>query len=222
MLKHFFIVFVLLTAFFLYYADVSAQSVVWDEKSKSWVSTATAPAPATTPTPTPTPQPQTTTTAPTVIQTVPTTAPAASVDLGTLAAVLTPIVGAISAFFVKNRKDMEKKDDEVEQKSKQFIEQVMGRIYPLLQQNTVIANQTAKQDVKIKEISDLIFKVMGEEANKIQGMPEIKQENMLKDMVMSQISAQQYQHQVNQVPTPKTNAQPSMVWDDIKKEWVSK
>ena len=99
-------------------------SMVWDDASKSWIS-----APAATPTITTTPTPQTqqqqqfipqqqqqTPQPQTIIQPQPVTAGQSTVDLGTLATVITPILAGIAGMFVKNRKDMEKKDEETKTK----------------------------------------------------------------------------------------------------------
>lgn len=214
MLKSFFTAISFLFLFFIIVVTSTAygQSVVWDENTKSWVSTATAP------TPQPQQQVQTTqpqTPAPTVIQTVPTTAPNSAVDLGTLATVVTPIIGAIAGIFIKNKKDMEKKDEQVKQTTIDMIQQA---VMPTLKQITPVAEQTAKQDIKLKEFGELIYKIMGEEANKISGMPEIQQQKLLEDAVRSKILAEQTYKQNNN----NTSSTPSMVWDDIKKEWVSK
>jgi hypothetical protein len=191
---------------------------------------------ATTPTPTNPPQtttsqqpPQTqipattTTTTPppaTIIQTVPTTAATGTVDLGTLMTVLTPILAGIAGMFLKNRKDMDKKDKEVEQKTTGTIDQIIQQIYPLLQQNAQVANVTAKQEVKINEVTNLLYKVMGEEkANEIQGLPEIQQVNLLKDAIKTQILAEHYQQQLEQIP--KTINTTTQTQPKVKKSTIT-
>jgi hypothetical protein len=143
---------------------------------------------------------------PTIIQTVPTTAPSATVDLGTLMTVLTPILAGIAGMFFKNRKDMDKKDKEVEQKTTSTIDQIVQSIIPMLQQNVKVAKVTANQEVKINEVSNLLYKVMGEKANEIQGLPEIQQVNLLKDAIKSQIIAEQCQENLKNVKTTKPTA----------------
>src|SRR5215216_2943477 len=105
----------------------------------------------------------------TYVQPIPTNAGGSSVDLGTLMTILTPVLGGIAGLFIKNRKDMEKSDKQVEQTTKQQIDQVLQKIYPALQQNAAVANQTAKQDVKLNEVTNLLYKIMGDKANEIQG-----------------------------------------------------
>jgi hypothetical protein len=187
-------------------------SMVWDEKSKSWVSTP-APAAATTPTPTQTPQIQTQ-----LPQQPPTTyiqqpqpalvTPAQStVDLGTLMTVITPILAGIAGIFVKNRKDMEKKTEETKADT---IKTIQEAIAPHLKQITPVAEQTAKQDVKIQQLAEEMYKLMAEKANEIHDKPEIQQQKLIEDSVRSKMIAEQ------------TKTTPSMQWDDVKKEWVSK
>lgn len=194
------------------------------------------PAPAATPPPPP---------AATIIQTVPTTAVSSSVDLGTLATTVTPIIAAIAGIWIKIQKDMKKKDEESVQKTASLIDTM---IVPALQQNAAVFNQTAKQEVKINQMANLVYKVMGEKANEIEGLPEIQQVNLIKDEVTAQIMAQQYQQQVNQAaqitnqvatttptaankiankpaappPVAAATAAPSIVWDEVTKSWVSK
>lgn len=197
----------------LQYVDVNAQSVVWDEASKSWIS---APAPTTTPTPTApqtqqqfipqtqqTPQPQT------IIQPQPVTAAQSTVDLGTLMTVITPILAGIAGVFVKNRKDMEKKTEETKQDT---IKTIQEAITPHLKQIAPVAEQTAKQDVKISQIAEELYKMMAEKANEIHDKPEIQQQKLIEDTVRSKMIAEQ----------TKTTTVPSLQWDDVKKEWVSK
>src|SRR5688572_18923482 len=136
----------------------------------------------------------TTVPAATIIQQVPVPAASGSVDLATLLGVLTPIIAGVAGMFVKQQKDMKKNDQNVEQKSTGIIEQF---ILPLLKQNSTAVNQTAKQDVKLNEVANLLYKVMGEQkANEITGLPEIQQVNLLKDQIRSEIMAEQYQQQL--------------------------
>jgi len=137
----------------------------------------------------------------TYVQPVPTNAGGSSVDLGTLMTILTPVLGGIAGLFIKNRKDMEKSDKQVEQTTKQQIDQVLQKIYPALQQNAAVANQTAKQDVKLNEVTNLLYKIMGDKANEIQGLPEIQQVNLLRDAIQSEMIAKQYQQQLQNIPT---------------------
>lgn len=186
-------------------------SMVWDEATKSWVS---APAPVVTPTPTQTqqtPQPQVQQLPPqqpqTIIQPQPVTAAQSTVDLGTLMTVITPILAGIAGIFVKNRKDMEKKTEETKVET---IKTIQEAITPHLKQITPVAEQTAKQDVKIQQLAEEMYKFMAEKANEIHDKPEIKQQTLIEDAVKSKIIAEQ------------TKTAPSMQWDDVKKEWVSK
>jgi hypothetical protein len=180
-------------------------SMVWDDVKKEWVST---PAPTTPTLTTQTPQiqtqlpPQTQT----YIQQPQTVVPAgqSTVDLGTLATIITPILAGIAGMFMKNRKDMEKKDEET-------IKTIQQAITPHLKQITPVAEQTAKQDVKIQQLAEEMYKLMADKANEIQGKPEIKQQTLIEDSVKSKMIAEQ-----TKVATP------SMQWDDVKKEWVSK
>jgi hypothetical protein len=183
-------------------------SMVWDEKSKSWVST---PAAATTPAPTPQIQTQLPQQQPTqtYIQTQPVTAAQSNVDLGTLMTVITPILAGIAGIFVKNRKDMEKKTEETKNET---IKTIQEAIAPHLKQITPVAEQTAKQDVKIQQLAEEMYKLMAEKANEIHDKPEIKQQTLIEDAVKSKMIAEQ----------TKTITTPSMQWDDVKKEWVSK
>lgn len=198
--------FIVFFSLLIFLQPVLAQSVVWDEKTKSWVST-TATAPAPTPQPQPQQQPAP---APTVIQTVPTSAPNAAVDLGTLATVITPIIGGIAAIFMKNKKDMEKKDEQVKEETIKAIEQA---ILPKLKQITPVAEQTAKQSVQLNQLAEELYKVMAEKANDIHDKPEIQQQKLIEDAVRSRIVAEQ---------TKQQSGIGSMFWDDVKKEWVSK
>jgi gas vesicle protein len=191
-------------------------SVVWDEASKTWVSAAT-------PAPQPVQPPQQQYIPPTIQQpttttTIPITTSNATVDLGTLAGIITPIIGAIAGIFLKTKKDMEKKDEEVKQSTVNMIEQA---IIPKLQQIVPVAQQTAKQDTKINDIANLLYSIMGEKANEITNMPEIQQQKLLEDSIRSKIIAEQISKE-NKPQTTKTSTGPSLVWDEVKKEWVSK
>src|SRR5687767_8620494 len=96
-------------------------SMVWDEKTKSWVST---PAPTTPPPTSTTTQPQQT---PPIVyqQPLPVTPAQSTVDFGTLATIITPLIAAIAGIFVKNRKDMEKKNEETKEETIKAIEAVI-------------------------------------------------------------------------------------------------
>jgi hypothetical protein len=218
MLTHIFIILFLLVILLIPSTTTLAQqaSMVWDEKTKTWISTPTAPA-----TPTITtqqPQPQTTTIPPQqTVTTIPVTAGASTVDLGTLMTVITPILAGIAGIFVKNRKDMEKKDEEVNKKvektaeevKKQTIEEIKSAILPTLKQITPVAEATAKQDVKINQLAEELYKLMAEKANEIHDKPEIQQQKLIEDAVRSKIVAEQ-------------TKEPSMKWDDKTKSWISK
>ena len=95
---------------------------------------------------------------------IPVPAGQATVDLGTLATVITPLVAAIAGIFVKNRRDMEKKDDETKQDTIKAIQEVMA---PKLKQITPVAEQTAKQSVQLNQLAAELYKVMAEKANDI-------------------------------------------------------
>lgn len=190
-------------------------SMVWDEASKSWVS-----APATTPT-TPTittttptiattpQQPQQVYQQPTTTTTIPVVTPAQStVDLGTLVTVVTPIIAGLAGIFVKNRKDMEKKDEEVKQDT---IKAIQEAIAPKIKQITPVAEQTAKQSVQLNQLAEELYKMMADKANDIHDKPEIQQQNLIEDAVRSKMIAEQTKQQ-----------QPSMQWDEKTKSWVSK
>jgi hypothetical protein len=186
-------------------------SMVWDETSKSWVSTPTAPA---TPTIT-TPQPQqqqpqiiqqpTTTTVPTAAVVTPAQS---TVDLGTLMTVITPILAGIAGVFVKNRKDMEKKTEETKSETIKAIE---AAIVPKLKQITPVAEQTAKQSVQLNQLAEELYKMMAEKADTIHDKPEIQQQTLIEDAVKSKIIAEQTKQE-----------QPSMTWDEKTKSWISK
>lgn len=183
--------------------QVEQPSVIWDENTKSWVSAPATASVTATPTTSTTPAP-----APaTIIQTVPTPAPAAVVDLTTLTAVITPIIAAISGIFIKNRKDMEKNDEKTKEETIKAIEEA---IIPKLKQIVPVAEQTAKQDVKINQLAEELYKIMADKANEIHDKPEIQQQKLLEDAVRSKMIAEQ------------TKTAGSMYWDDVKKEWVSK
>jgi hypothetical protein len=179
-------------------------SMVWDETSKSWVSTPTAPA---TPTIT-TPQPQQQQQPQIIQQAVPAVTPAQStVDLGTLMTVITPILAGIAGVFVKNRKDMEKKTEEAKAETIKAIEQA---IVPKLKQITPVAEQTAKQSVQLNQLAEELYKLMAEKANDIHDKPEIQQQHLIEDAVRSKMIAEQ------------TKEMPSMQWDEKTKSWISK
>jgi hypothetical protein len=178
-------------------------SMVWDETSKSWVSTPTAPATPTITTPQQQQQPQ-------IIQqpTIPAVTPAQStVDLGTLMTVITPILAGIAGIFIKNRKDMEKKTEETKSETIKAIE---AAIVPKLKQITPVAEQTAKQSVQLNQLAEELYKLMAEKADTIHDKPEIQQQHLIEDVVKSKIIAEQ------------TKDQPSMTWDEKTKSWVSK
>src|SRR5688572_3693263 len=127
---------IVLVVFVLFPHSIYAQSVVWDNKTQSWVSQQ--PVIVQQPTQPQAPIlpaiPQTQQQLPqTVIQTVPTTPAGSSVDLGTLLTVITPILGGIAGIFFKQQKDMKKNDQQVEQKTTGIIENM---ILPLLKQNS--------------------------------------------------------------------------------------
>ena len=231
MLEHIIIVvFFLLSLLSLQIA--TAQSVVWDEATKSWIS---APAPAPTPAPPPpTPPTQIPQTPqqqfqqqynpPVFQQPTTVTSSNATLDIGTLAGILTPILAGIAGVFIKNRRDMEKKSKEVNQTTLDMIEQ---SIIPKIQQIIPVAEQTAQQDVKINDIANLIYKLMGEKANEIVDMPGIKQQQLLEDAIRSKITAEQIAKENKKPPpavtvVPAKQAKSSLVWDDATKEWVSK
>ena len=176
-------------------------SMVWDEASKSWVSAPT--------TATPQQQQPQTFVQPQLQQqqAVPIVTPAQStVDLGTLMTVITPILAGIAGIFVKNRKDMEKKTEETKAETIKAIEQA---ILPKLKQIAPVAEQTAKQDVKISMLAEELYKIMAEKSNEIHDKPEIQQQRLIEDTVKSKMIAEQ-------------TKQSTMVWDDVKKEWVSR
>jgi gas vesicle protein len=221
MLEHIIIVFLIVIGGGVLETAIAQQqttqpSVVWDEASKTWVSAAT-------PAPPPVQPPQQQYIPPTIQQpttttTIPITTSNATVDLGTLAGIITPIIGAIAGIFLKTKKDMEKKDEEVKQSTVNMIEQA---IIPKLQQIVPVAQQTAKQDTKINDIANLLYSIMGEKANEITNMPEIQQQKLLEDSIRSKIIAEQISKE-NKPQTTKTSTGPSLVWDEVKKEWVSK
>ena len=184
-------------------------SMVWDEATKSWVST---PAPTVTPpTPTTTTQPQTQIPQTYVQQpqqaaVIPVTAGASTVDLGTLATIITPILAGIAGMFVKNRKDMEKSKEEVKAET---IKEIQQALEPKIKQITPVAEQTAKQDVKIAQLAEEMYKIMAEKANEIHDKPEIQQTKLIEDTVKSKMIAEQ-------------SKEGSMVWDDKTNSWISK
>src|SRR5215212_10944230 len=187
-------------------ATAQQASMVWDEASKSWVS---APAPATTPTPTTTiPQQQL---PQTIIQQqpIPVVAGQSTVDLGTLATVITPILAGIAGIFLKTRKDMEKKDEDVKKDTVNAINQALE---PKLKQITPVAEQTAKQSVQLNQLAEELYKIMAEKANDIKDKPEIQQQKLLEDQIRSKIIAEQ----------AKESSSASMVWDETTKSWISK
>jgi hypothetical protein len=180
-------------------------SMVWDEASKSWVS---APATPTTPTVPQQQIPQTVYQQPLQQQQVPVVTPGQStVDLGTLMTVITPILAGIAGIFVKNRKDMEKKDEEVKADT---IKTIQEAIAPKIKQITPVAEQTAKQDVKISQLAEELYKMMAEKSNDIHDKPEIQQQKLIEDTVRSKMIAEQ------------TKDSASMQWDEKTKSWISK
>jgi len=200
---------------------VTAQqaSMVWDEASKSWISAPAAPAATPTPTTTPTvPQPQQPQQLPppqTIIQQqppIPVVAGQSTVDLGTLATVITPILAGIAGIFLKTRKDMEKKDEEVQKNTVSAINQALE---PKLKQITPVAEQTAKQSVQLNQLAEELYKIMAEKANDIKDKPEIQQQKLLEDQIRSKIIAEQAKE-------ASSSSAPSMVWDEKTKSWISK
>jgi hypothetical protein len=194
-------------------------SVVWDEASKSWVSQATTAPPTA---PTTQPQQQQYNPPTTVFQQQPTTIPTtavttsnATVDLGTLATVITPIIAGIAGIFVKQKKDMEKKDEEVKQETIKAIEQA---IIPKLKQIVPVAEQTAKQDVKINLLAEELYKIMAEKANDIHDKPEIQQQKLIEDVVRSKMIAEQ----TKETSSSSSSSSSSIQWDEKTKSWVSK
>jgi hypothetical protein len=202
MSRHIIIFIIFFLALLVPHADVLAQqaSMVWDEATKSWISTPTITTTA--------PQPQQVQQPTTYIQQQPVTAGQSTVDLGTLMTIITPILAGIAGIFVKNRKDMEKKTEETKQET---IKTIQEAISPYLKQITPVAEQTAKQSVQLNQLADELYKVMADKANEIHDKPEIKQQTLIEDAVKSKMIAEQ-----TKTPTP------SMQWDDVKKEWVSK
>jgi hypothetical protein len=179
-------------------------SMVWDETSKSWIST---PAP-TTPPPTSTTQQQQTPPPTTItIPTTPVATGSTTVDLGTLITVITPILAGIGGLFFKNQKDMDKKDEEVKQETIKAIEQA---IIPKLKQIIPVAEQTAKQDVKISMLAEELYKIMADKANEIHDKPEIQQNRLIEDAAKSKIIAEQ------------AKDSSSTFWDEKSKSWVSR
>jgi hypothetical protein len=180
-------------------------SMVWDESSKSWVSTPTAPATPTITTPQPQQQPQ-------IIQqpAIPAavTPAQSTVDLGTLMTVITPILAGIAGVFVKNRKDMEKKTEETKAETIKAIE---AAIVPKLKQITPVAEQTAKQSVQLNQLAEELYKLMAEKANDIHDKPEIQQQHLIEDAVRSKMIAEQTKQET-----------PTMTWDETTKSWISK
>jgi hypothetical protein len=177
-------------------------SMVWDEATKSWVSTPTTPA-----APPQQPQQQQPPTTTYIQPPQPVTAGNATVDLGTLVTVITPILAAIGGIFVKNRKDMEKKDEEVKKETIKAIEEA---IIPKLKQIVPLADQTAKQDVKISMLAEELYKIMAEKSNEIHDKPEIQQLNLIQDTVKSKMIAEQ------------AKDSSFTVWDEKTKSWISK
>lgn len=178
-------------------------SITWDENTKSWISTPT-PKP-----PTPPLAVQPTPTQTVIQQPVPVvTAGQSTVDLGTLATVITPILAGIAGIFIKNRKDMEKKDEEVKQETIKAIE---AAIIPKLKQITPVAEQTAKQSVQLNSLAEELYKVMADKANEIHDKPEIQQQKLIEDVVRSKMIAEQAKQ-----------SESSITWDENTKSWVSK
>lgn len=177
-------------------------SMVWDEKTKSWVSTPTT---ATSP-PTPPATPPPTTVIQPAAAAAATTSSTATVDLQTLAGVVTPIIAGIITAFIKNRKDMEKKNEEVKTETIKAIE---SALLPKIKQIVPIADATAKQDVKISQLAEELYKIMADKANEIHDKPEIQQLKLAEDVAKSQLIAQQ-------------TKEPTMVWDEKSKSWISK
>lgn len=213
-----YILFIILAALMLFNVIqiVLAQSVVWDEKTKSWISTsAAAPTAPTTTTPQPQQIPQTQIPPQTFVQTVPTVTPGAStVDMGTLMTIITPILAGISGMFIKNRKDIEKSKEEIEKSKeevkKDTIKAIEQAIELKLKQIIPVAEQTAKQDVKINQLAIELYKLMADKADQIQDKPEIQQKKLMEDVVKSQVVAE------------KVKEASSVVWDENTKSWVSK
>ena len=181
-------------------------SMMWDEKTKTWIST---PAAATATAPPPVQQPATPTAAPPTVvqQSIPVTTGSTTVDLGTLVTVITPIIAGIAGVFVKNRKDMEKKDEEVKAETIKAIEEA---IIPKLKQIVPIAEQSAKQDVKISQLAEELYKIMADKANDIHDKPEIQQLRLVEDAAKSKIVAEQ------------AKDSSFTVWDEKTKSWISK
>ena len=181
-------------------------SMIWDETTKSWVSTPTPPPVVATPPV----QPQLQTQQfqqPAQIANIPVTTGGSTVDFGTLITVITPLIAGITGIFIKNKRDMEKN---LKEEKEDTIKSIEATILPKLKQITPVAEQTAKQDVKISQIADELYKMMAEKANDIQGKPEIQQQKLLEDTIRSKIIAEQSK----ETSTP--------VWDEKTKSWISK
>ena len=198
-------------------------SVVWDEKTQSWISTPASP---------PAPNVQTVPSQPSTMQTqiqpqqtpttyVQPTPPASSpVDLGTMMTVIGPMFAAFTAWLAKKQSDDKKDRARIENEAKEndakiredTLKEIKAAILPSMKHIVPVAEQTAQLDEKINQLAEAFYELLPDKANEIHDKPAIKKENLIKDTVKSKMIAEQ----------AKNGTNGSIVWDDVKKEWISK
>jgi hypothetical protein len=179
------------------------------------------------------------------MQTAAQTATTAPIDINTLITSLAALGGVGYAILKTMSEKMKKSKNESIREAGSMI---LTNILPLLEQNKKFVDNTANQDVKIDQITTALYDYMGEDANKITGLEEIKKRKVIIDAAVSAVEKQQYEDKLKQVedlkiklgliqaptatttttttapaPTaPTAQQQPSIVWDEVTKSWVSK
>jgi hypothetical protein len=178
--------------------------------------------------------------------TAPAIAQSAPIDINTLITSLAALGGVGYAILKTLSSKMEKSKNESIRNAGSMI---LTNILPLLEQNKKFVDNTANQDVKIDQITTALYDYMGEDANKITGLEEIKKRKVIIDAAVSAVEKQQYEEKLKQVedlkiklgliqaptttttttptatstaPAPATTQQPSIVWDEATKSWISK
>jgi hypothetical protein len=174
--------------------------------------------------------------------TTPAIAASAPVDINTLVAALVPLGGLAYAVMKILKDKMKKSESESIKNTANMIETY---ILPALQQNSKFVEKTQVQDVKIEQLASALYDFMGKSANNIHDKPDIKQKKLIEDAAIAKKEKEDYDAKVKQVedlkiklglvkppppvaatPPPKPvvtkESAPSMVWDEVKKEWISK
>lgn len=175
--------------------------------------------------------------------TTPAVAASAPVDVNTLIAALVPLGGLAYAIMKKMSANMKNAKNESLKETANIIETY---ILPALQQNSKFVEKTQVQDVKIEQLAEEVYKVMGNKSNDIHDKPEIKQKQLIADAAIAQRDKEEYEKKVKEVealkvklglekpkptvqqvvaappPKPAPAPEPSIVWDEATKSWISK